>query len=268
LDDTSDPQLKDILSDNRISSFGSEVPQTKSNHACHILSFEVMDQIFALTNSEANLEVAQGIVNSMNKDDNLIPKDPSGNMFDPDGKGDRALDEEIIAALETGGMLSKAASARARRQIQLILNSKGQFPILLIRAAREKYTALLDDEGHKICRKNVLIKKVDPNKSRLSHKQGLRSTETQQATKTMSQPICPKLPPHPACRVADRNRIEEQRPSIPPKQCKATRSSCSSDSHIAHIPCATSHSTSPRSSLLQFRLLLRLFPHLIWLSQW
>jgi hypothetical protein len=205
LDGTIDQRSKAVKSgsvvlreDGAISSSESHLIQskelrTKSTHACHIVSFEVMDYIFNSSHLEVSEEVAADIVRALNKDDNLLIKSVAGNYsgtISAEGRGDRSLDSEIIAALASGGRLSEAASARARRQIQLILNSRGQFPIPLIRAAREKYTALVDDQGHKICRKNALIKKVDTDTSRLPRREGLRS-----ATPPRTPPPPPPRPP-------------------------------------------------------------------------
>lgn len=123
--------------------FSSNELQTLSTAACHIVSFEVINALCTLHDVTFTKESFDQTVRSMNKDDNLPLKSTVGNMsgtYHMKDKGDRSLDQEIIQAFKTGTVLSDAAAARARRQIFLLLGSKGQMPQHLLEKAREVYS--------------------------------------------------------------------------------------------------------------------------------
>jgi len=137
--------------------------------ACHVNSFEVMDALVKKRGLAIPRSDAAEIVRALNRDDNLPLKSYDGNRdgtVTMQGKGDRALDEEIINAMTSGSRLSKAAAARARRQAQIWMASDGLVKREYLEIIREEYSKLRDDENHVICRSNAAISSVKEGESR------------------------------------------------------------------------------------------------------
>jgi len=89
-------------------------------------------------------------------------------------KGDRALDQQIIRAIENGINLSPKAAERAHAIMQIVLNSKNQIPLKVIEAFRTIFSGVNDANGHQISRKNAHINEIEEGKSRRTIKEGLR----------------------------------------------------------------------------------------------
>jgi len=125
---------------------------TKENgtEASHIISYSILNKINShKPGPKFGKEKTKEITKSFNKDDNLRIKSFQGNR-----STDNKLDNQIIKKMDTGKPLTKTESDRARQQATIFLNSKGEVPDSIIKTARERYSNLEDNEGHKIIRKN------------------------------------------------------------------------------------------------------------------
>lgn len=143
--------------------------RTLSTNASHINSFEVADAIFRSSGLSVSRHEAEQIVRSLNKDDNLPLKTIAGNLsgtLTMPGGGDRALDQEIVSGILKGTTLSTKAAERARRQITVILNSKGDMPDKVIETYKSIYKNLKAVDGKVICRQNAKISAVNEGESR------------------------------------------------------------------------------------------------------
>ena len=161
--------------------FANKELRTLSTQASHINSFEVADAIFNVTGLSVDQSEAEQVVRSLNRDDNLPLKSTDGNLSGtltmPDG-GDRALDQEIISSITNGTILSTKAASRARRQIALVLNSKGDMPDKVIEAYKTEYQKLKAEDGKVICRKNAKISSVKQGESRNFYSVSKTAAET------------------------------------------------------------------------------------------
>jgi hypothetical protein len=144
----------------------------RTTNSSHIQSFEVTDAVFQSCGLSVSRDEAAAIVRAMNRDDNLQIKSRRGNMsgtYHMDGRGDLALDKEIIAAVLAGGegcKLSAAAADRARRVMAIVSASKHLMPDRVIEGFITSFSRIVDEDGHKICRSNMAVTAVSANESR------------------------------------------------------------------------------------------------------
>ncbi len=94
-------------------------------------------------------QVVNQMMDSLNLDDNVRIKSQEGNSRD------RELDEGIMKKHKSGERLTKAETERARRQIQIMLNSKEQIPDNFIKTARKYSNALEGCDNKKIIHINT-----------------------------------------------------------------------------------------------------------------
>eukprot|EP00735_Rhodelphis_limneticus_P003911 TRINITY_DN15450_c0_g1::TRINITY_DN15450_c0_g1_i1::g.30462::m.30462 TRINITY_DN15450_c0_g1::TRINITY_DN15450_c0_g1_i1::g.30462 ORF type:complete len:211 (-),score=33.58 TRINITY_DN15450_c0_g1_i1:147-779(-) len=135
--------------------------------AAHILSFEILDEIYARKQGTGYCEdTIKEIVTSLNACDNLRIKTVFGNR-----STDASLDKEIIrVANKTEKCLSEAACQRARAQCQILRNSMDDVPEALIKAGIAFYNSLPTPAGTKqICRANAKIYSVTDRSRRLAN---------------------------------------------------------------------------------------------------
>ena len=163
--------------------------RTLSTNASHINSFEVADALFKVSGLSLSRQESEKLVRSLNRDDNLPLKSISGNLSGtltmPEG-GDRALDQEIASGILNGIKLSPKAAARARRQIAVILNSKGDIPDKVIEAYKSIYKNLKAIDGKVICRQNAKVNTFKEGESRNWY--STSETPAQSGRKTNDEP--------------------------------------------------------------------------------
>ena len=163
--------------------------RTLSTNASHINSFEVADAVFKASGLSLSRQEAEQLIRSLNRDDNLPLKTISGNLSGTltmrDG-GDRALDKEIASGILNGTNLSPKAAARARRQIAVILNSKGDMPDKVIETYKCVYKNLKAADGKVICRQNAKVSTFKEGESRNWY--SISETAAQTGRKTTGEP--------------------------------------------------------------------------------
>eukprot|EP00808_Paulinella_micropora_P028075 g1693.t1 len=129
-------------------------------HASHIESYESTNAVLQAMGTKLTKEQVEKLAGHINDPDNLSLKFPCKNTTytrqgEKDYDNDRVYDKEIQEAYYNGQPLSAKASERAHKQIQQLLQCKGQGFDDYIKDAREFYSSLTDNNGKKICRKNA-----------------------------------------------------------------------------------------------------------------
>eukprot|EP01047_Picozoa_sp_COSAG01_P059883 COSAG01_NODE_7256_length_3280_cov_1.623703_1_plen_533_part_00 len=137
------------------------------------------DELFQIASSINDVDVFHRV----SKDKNLYGTKGSG-------EGHLKLDQEICSVIEAGGgTLSKAAAARARRKIDVILASKEQLPTKYIELERRRYTKLRDPDGKKIVRSNAAITDTNykENKQHCDERMAVAKKESLEYTRKTRQ---------------------------------------------------------------------------------